>query len=142
MAQWTKTYSLLDKNLYPLDNNKGTIYTYSKMKEEEKQFIAKEDGKTYIEDPRKKHLDFIMNQIIENKRLSSYPPFNMDIVMEKSKSYQETMDKWREILIVRGFNEETIYTLTNEEIENIVDERDFDRYRIDEKRKEKKRNKI
>ena len=78
------------------------------MKEKEKQFIANEDGKTY------------------------QPPFNMDIVMEKSKSYQETMDKWREILIVRGFNEETIYTLTNEEIENIVDKKDLDRYRIEE----------
>ena len=43
----------MDKNLYPLDNNKGIIYTYSKMKEKEKPFLMREpihkEGRTVIE---------------------------------------------------------------------------------------------
>lgn len=50
---------------------------------------------------------------------------NFDVVDQEYHSYREKIDEWRDVLVIKGFHKDTIDTLSDQEIEDLIHESDL-----------------
>lgn len=50
---------------------------------------------------------------------------NFDAVDQEYHSYQDKIDEWRNVLVIKGFHKATIATLSNQEVEDLIHESDL-----------------
>ena len=50
---------------------------------------------------------------------------NLDIADQEHHVYKDKIDEWREVLVIKGFNRANITALTDQEVENLINEADL-----------------